>query len=272
LRFDEGEAVNLTPVEIPSRPKGLRFQFEALAEPQFDVKAEAATISVFDVIGLEVTASRVAGALRSIGDRPVTVQINSPGGDPFVGLAIYNLLRGHSKPVTVQVIGIAASAASIVAMGGERIEMARAAQIMIHRASGGAVGDGDTMRAMATALDKVDSVLAGVYEARTGLPRSEIVAMMEAETFLASEDAVSLGFADALLARDASPVPRLAASAAPRSKREWEEHFRHLGLGRFEAARNAAAVWRSDGVSTDPEIDLEKVAAAVTRSFSAFNL
>lgn len=265
--------MKLAPIEIPARPKGLRFEFSALADPRFEVNAEAATITVFDVIGLEVTASRIAGALRSIGNRPVTVQINSPGGDPFVGMAIYNLLRGHPQPVTVQVLGIAASAASIIAMGGERIEIARAAQIMIHRASGGAVGDGDTMRSMAAALDKVDGVLAGVYEAKTGLPRDQVAAMMASETFMASDEALALGFADSLLERDASPPPRVSASAAPRSKRDWEEHFRQLGLGRSEAARSAAAVWRTDGAhDTDPEIDFDQVAAAVTRNFAALNL
>ena len=196
----------------------------------------------------------------------MTVQINSPGGDPFEGLAIYNLLRGHPQPVTVQVLGIAASAASIIAMAGERIEIARAAQIMIHRASGGALGDSDTMRAMAAALDSVDAVLAGVYQARTGLPLEQIVDMMAAETFLPSDEALDLGFADALLERDAMPSPRLAASAAPQSKRELDEQLRRLGFSRSVAARMTSAAWHARGSDdTESDVDLETVAAAVTR-------
>ena len=100
----------------------------ALTEDQED-----RSISVYDVIGYDywsgegVTAKRVAGALRSLGAGPVTVNINSPGGDMFEGLAIYNLLREHKGEVTVKVVGLAASAASIIAMAGDTVQIARAA-------------------------------------------------------------------------------------------------------------------------------------------------
>jgi ATP-dependent Clp protease, protease subunit len=255
--------MNLPTITLPTRPKGLRFEIRAVAEPQFNVRADVATISIFDVIGLEVTASRIAGALRAIGARPVTVQINSPGGDPFEGAAIYNLLRGHGQPITVQVLGMAASAASLIAMAGERVEIARNAQIMIHRASGIAAGDAEAMKGMAALLEKTDAAMAEVYQARTTLPIDRITAMMEAETFMLSDEAIELGFADTLLARDAAEPPRLAASGAPSTKRTLEDQLRSLGLSRAVAARAAAAAWPA--ISRDEtDIDIDAIAARVS--------
>ncbi|EPJ5267720.1 head maturation protease, ClpP-related, partial [Providencia stuartii] len=95
------------------------------------------TISVLDVIGEDfwgegVTAKRISAALRAIGNQDVVVNINSPGGDMFEGLAIYNLLRAHNGKVTVNILGIAASAASVIAMAGDEIRMGRGAFLMIH--------------------------------------------------------------------------------------------------------------------------------------------
>lgn len=94
-------------------------------------------ISIFDVVGRDywdegVTAKRISGALRSMNGADVTVNINSPGGDMFEGLAIYNLLREYEGHVTVKVLGIAASAASIIAMAGDDIQIGRGAFLMIH--------------------------------------------------------------------------------------------------------------------------------------------
>ena len=95
-------------------------------------------ITMFDIIGEDfwsgggVTAKGVAAQLRAIGDRPVEVQINSPGGDMFEGIAIYNVLREHPQAITVKVMGMAASAASIIAMAGDTVEIGAASFIMIH--------------------------------------------------------------------------------------------------------------------------------------------
>ncbi|THD41003.1 Clp protease ClpP, partial [Enterobacteriaceae bacterium ML5] len=104
------------------------------------------TISIFDVIGSDywgegVTANRIAGALRSMNGEDVTVSINSPGGDMFEGLAIYNQLREYSGKVTVKVLGIAASAASIIAMAGDEVQIGRGAFLMIHNCWVVAVGN-----------------------------------------------------------------------------------------------------------------------------------
>lgn len=235
--------MKLPPIDLPARPQGLSFDIRAVVNGKFEARAEAGTITIFDVIGIEVTPNRIAAALRNIGPRPVVVQINSNGGDVFAAATIYNQLRGHSHPVTVQVLGMAASAASIIAMAGERIEIARNAQFMIHRSHGIAVGNAADMQSLAAILDKIDAGMAAVYEARTGIPPTEIAAMMAAETYMTADEAIENRFADELLERDAAELPRVAASGAPSSKRELEDRLRTIGLSRSCAVAGAAAAW-----------------------------
>jgi len=157
---------------------------------------------MFEVIGEDwwtgggVTAKRISAALRSIGERDVTVKINSPGGDMFEGIAIYNLLRGHPAKVTVEVLGWAASAASIIAMAGDEIRMGLGTFMMVHNAWGVVVGNRHDMRDAAELFDGFDAAIADIYEARTGTARAEIVKLMDAETFMGPSDAVKHGFAD----------------------------------------------------------------------------
>ena len=169
----------------------------------------ANAISILDPIGADffgdgVTAKRIAAVLRNIGGDPVVVNINSPGGDFFEGLAIYNLLREYSGEVEVRVLGMAASAASIIAMAGDTIKMGRATFLMIHNTRILAYGDQAGLRDVADWLAPFDEALNGIYVARTGLPAPEIQAMLDRETWINSEAAVDQGFADEVLASDAA--------------------------------------------------------------------
>ncbi len=160
------------------------------------------TITIFDVIGEDFwtgggfTAKRMSAALRSIGNNDVTVQVNSPGGDMFEGIAIYNMLRGHPAKVTIEVMGWAASAASIIAMAGDEIRMGLGTFMMVHNAWGVVVGNRHDMREAATLFGQFDAALADIYQARTGIKRDEIVKLMDAETFMAAARTVECGFAD----------------------------------------------------------------------------
>lgn len=165
-------------------------------------EAEGNVISIYDTIGEDwwtgegMTARRVAGALRNIGTKPVTVNVNSPGGDMFEGLAIYNLLREHPAKVTVRVMGLAASAASVIAMAGDEIEMGLGSMMMIHNSWGVVVGNQDDMREAASTFAEFDAAMADIYVARTGGNVDDIKAMMAAETWLRAERAIQDGFAD----------------------------------------------------------------------------
>jgi ATP-dependent Clp protease protease subunit len=163
---------------------------------------EPDTITIFDVIGEDwwtgggFTAKRMAAALRSIGDRPVTLQINSPGGDMFEGIAIYNLLRGHKAKVTVHVMGWAASAASVIAMAGDEIVMGLGTFMMVHKPWGGVIGTDDDFLEAHELFKQFTSALVDIYEARTGRKRAEIADIVAAETFMGPTEAVAKGFAD----------------------------------------------------------------------------
>lgn len=203
------------------------------------------TISILDVIGYDwwtgegVTAKRISAALRSIGrDAPVTVYINSPGGDMFEGMAIYNLLREHGGEVTVKVIGLAASAASVIAMAGDRVEVGLAGFLMIHNAWIGAWGNRHELREVADTLEPFDRAMGDVYAARTGASREAMQALMDAETWIGGSDAVEQGFADGLLARD--EVTADAADGARASllvERQFEAALRRSGLPASQAKK-----------------------------------
>ncbi len=160
------------------------------------------TIDIFEVIGEDfwtgggMTDVVISERLKAIGPKPITVKINSPGGDVFDGISIYNLLAEHPAKVTVHVMGMAASAASLIAMAGDEIRMGTGSFMMVHNAWGGVRGNRHDFAEAVALFEKIDGALADVYEARTGGKRDEIVALMDEETFLTAQEAVALGFAD----------------------------------------------------------------------------
>ena len=170
---------------------------------------EEHSISIYDVIGQDpwsgegVTTKRIAAALRSVNGADVTVNINSPGGDMFEGLAIYNLLREYSGKVTVKVLGLAASAASIIAMAGDEIRIARAGFLNIHNCWVIALGNRQDLLEVASRLEPFDQAMAEIYATRTGSQLSAMQKLMDADTWLNGSAAVEQGFADDFLASDA---------------------------------------------------------------------
>lgn len=164
-------------------------------------KANALTLDIMDAIGADmfgdgITAAAVSDALSQTENfASVTLNINSPGGSLFEGVAIYNTLKACGKPVNVNVVGMAASAASLIAMAGDTITMQLGTQLMIHRAMAMTAGFSDEMRKMADTLDSVSASAADIYVAKTGLPKDKVLALMEAETWMSPEEAVAQGFA-----------------------------------------------------------------------------
>ncbi|EOE0524102.1 head maturation protease, ClpP-related [Providencia stuartii] len=200
------------PVALEDRPcTSISYELKPKALDKWDSGIRAAssdnTISVLDVIGEDfwgegVTAKRISAALRAIGNQDVVVNINSPGGDMFEGLAIYNLLRAHNGKVTVNILGIAASAASVIAMAGDEIRMGRGAFLMIHNCWAVGVGNRHDFAKLANDLAPFDKSMSDIYVARSGLPEETISQMMDNETYIGANDAIEKGFADSLLAAD----------------------------------------------------------------------
>ena len=172
--------------------------------------AGAAEIWIFEEIGMwGVDAQQFANDLQALqGVNDITVHINSPGGSVFDGMAIYNLLLKHPAQITMEIDGLAASMASVIAMAGDLIIMPENALMMIHNPMMGAGGDAAELRKNADLLDKVKSAIISVYAKRTGLPDTQISDMMDAETWMTGAEAMDLGFAD-----ETAPAIPVAAHA-----------------------------------------------------------
>ena len=166
-------------------------------------------VLIYDEIGAYGVTAK--GFLAEFGalpaDAAIDLRLNSPGGSVFDAVAIYNALKRHAGEITVWIDGIAASAASYIAMAGDRVVMPENAFLMIHDPSGLVMGTAEDMRATADALDKVKGSLIQGYAAKSGAADEEIAALMAAETWLDAKDALDLGLID----RMAEPV-KLAAS------------------------------------------------------------
>lgn len=174
--------------------------------------SDEAEVMLYDEVGgwYGATADQFIADLRGVTAPNLRVRINSPGGSVFEGIAIANALRSHPANVIVQVDGIAASIASVIAMAGDRIEMAPNTMLMIHDASGLCMGNAADMEEMAELLDLISDNIADAYAARAGGTRDEWRARMRAETWYLPEDAVANGLAD-----EATSVPKQGEPTAP---------------------------------------------------------
>ena len=179
--------------------------------------ARRATLYVYGEIGFwGVTAASVAADLALVRDIDVlTVRISSYGGEAFEGLAIHNLLRAQPFVVEVVVDGIAASAASLIAMAGDRVVVAESAMIMIHDPWSFAIGGAQDLRKQADVLDKIKAALIAAYRRKApDLDEERLSALLSEETWLSGAEAVALGLADAVVEDEEAPVaPAPSASA-----------------------------------------------------------
>lgn len=156
--------------------------------------------------GDEVTPAAFKAELLA-GKGPVIVWINSPGGDVFAAAQIYNMLMDYTGPVTVKVDGIAASAASVIAMAGGEVLVSPVSMLMIHNPATIAVGDSEEMLRAKALLDEVKESIINAYELKTGLSRAKLSHFMDNETWMNAHKAVELGFADKVMfTKEAAPA------------------------------------------------------------------
>ena len=149
------------------------------------------------------------------GKGPVTVWLNSPGGDCIAASQIYTMLMDYKDDVTVKIDGIAASAASVIAMAGTRVLMAPTALMMIHNPMTGAYGNHTDMEKAIEMLDEVKESILNAYEIKTSLSRAKLSHLMDSETWMNANKAIELGFADDILKdskKDAADIPAYAFS------------------------------------------------------------
>lgn len=212
-------------IDVPQAPGAPRARARARdARPGFEIRNAAsgdeAELLVYDEIDSwwGVSAGDVISELAQVTAPNLRVRVNSPGGSVFEGLAIANALRAHPANVIVQVDGLAASIASVIAMAGDRLVMMPNSMLMIHEASGICFGDATDMQQMADVLSKISDNIAGAYAAKAGGTPEDWRATMRAETWYLPADAVAAGLADeAIPAAGAEPEP-----ADPNMQAQWD--------------------------------------------------
>ena len=160
---------------------------------------ETADIYIFDEIGTYgVTAQDFISEIKGLKDMPINLRINSLGGDVFDGMAMYNVIKRREAKTTVYIEGIAASIATIIALGADEVIMAENSLFMIHNAWGGTSGEAKDMRKTAETLDKITSELTDIYVKKTGLSYDTLAEMMDEESWLNADEAFALGFIDTI--------------------------------------------------------------------------
>lgn len=182
----------------------LRDNPRAAASPALRVEAAAdvAHVYVYDAIDAYwgASAAGLIAALAATGDKPVHLHINSPGGDVFEALAMQSAIAAHPARVTALVEGLAASAATTLALACAEVRMTDGSLFMIHNSWCMAMGDKTDLRTTASLLDKVDAGIAATYAKRTGARAEQVTAWMDAETWFTAAEAQAAGFVQAVTA------------------------------------------------------------------------
>jgi ATP-dependent Clp protease protease subunit len=211
------------------------YQFHAAAADK------PALLSIHEEIGFwGVQAKEFLASLSSIESKELTVEINSPGGDVFAATAMYNALRASGKAITTKVMGVAASAASLVLMAGDKRVMPKNTHVMIHNPWTVAMGNAEELREQAETLDKIGSSLTATYVARTGMKEEDLAPMLAKDTWLTADEALANGFATEL-------VDDVVAKAT-------------FDMARADLPPEVAKVY-AQAQKTEAEIEAERVAA-----------
>lgn len=227
----------------PNPPQPVTQWFRMSADAASTNGTRRAKVMIYDAIGgwFGIQTSEFVKELNDLDVDEIELHLNSPGGAAFDGIAIHNALRQHKAKVIVMVDGLAASAASIVAMGADEIAMARGSQMMIHDATAIAWGNAAAQRKTAEVLDKLSAGMAAVYAAKAGGTPGEWRTAMLAETWYSADEAVEAGLADRTddATADTTATARFDLSA-----------YRHAGRQsapppRIPARRSASATART---------------------------
>lgn len=161
---------------------------------------QEAEVLIYDYIGWGgVMAKDFVTAFNALKNERITVGLNTPGGDVFDGLAIFNAIKNHAAHVTIRIDSLAASIGSVIALAGDTIQMAASAFLMVHNPWGLCVGNASEMRAMAATLEKVGGSLEKIYQRATGMSAKAVKLAMDEETWYTAEEAKAAGFVQEIL-------------------------------------------------------------------------
>jgi ATP-dependent protease ClpP protease subunit len=209
----------------------------------------AATLSIFDEIGAWGTSAKgFLSSLSAVSGEELDVEINSPGGDIIAAIAMYNGLRASGKKINVKVLGVAASAASLIAMAGDTIEMPANTYMMIHNPWSFVAGNAAELREAADTLDKIGEAAVNTYASRTGKPADEIRKMLATDNWMTADDCLAAGFC--------TKVSDVFAAQAKFELDDMPEHVRAI----FASVKPPAAV---------PKIEAKVEPVATVKDFAA---
>lgn len=167
---------------------------------------------IYDLFGIQaISPSVIAEQLKDAEGEEITVLINSDGGEIFAGSEIYEMFRTYQGNLTIKVVGLAASAASVVACA-RQSEIAPTGMLMIHNVYGGAEGDYHAMDKTSEVLKKANKAQANAYASKTGKPMDELLRLMDEETWITADEAVELGFIDSISKAADNKAYKLAAA------------------------------------------------------------
>jgi len=187
-------------------------------------ETKTSEITIYGVIGTSwwndsFSASDIDEALKAAGDNDIVINLNSPGGDAFDGISIFNRLKRHKGKVTIHVDGWACSAASIIAMAADELIMELGSMFMYHEASNIVWGTKQAMRKEADILEELEEGLIDIYMTKTNLTREEVRANLDAETWLSARTAVEQGFANRVAGEEPTTQNTATASSSVEGKR-----------------------------------------------------
>ena len=203
----------------------------------------------------EVTPQLFKDELMS-GSGDITVWINSPGGDCVAAAQIYNLLMDYKGRVTVKIDGIAASAASVIAMAGTEVLMAPTSLMFVHNPLTVAIGDTEEMQKAIAMLDEVKESIITAYELKTGMSRAKLAHLMDAETWMNAQKAIELGFADGILTRESERVSDLTVNSYQFSRRAVTNSLLNK-LEHMQASKQSATEKPPDETPAEPKYPAE---------------
>lgn len=207
-----------------------------------------------------MSAAQFVQDLAAITAAKIHLRINSPGGDVFEGRAIATAIREHPAEVLAHVDGLAASAASYVALAADRVQISRGAMFMIHNAWVFALGNRDDLRKMADLLEKIDGDLVADYVRETGAAQDQVEAWMAAETWFTAEEALEAGFADAIAGDEEDDEEDEDEAMAAARATAWDLAAYDNAPGRAARIEQFKAEADRLGLVTVPKVELEQAA------------
>lgn len=197
-----------------------------------DIKGDVVSNDVgefYEWFGMSSTyPSKVQRAIANDEDDDITLNVASNGGDVFAASEIYTMLKDSGKTVTVNIQGLAASAASVIAMAGNTVRMSPTSQMMIHKALVSTVGNSDDLEHESGVLNSIDESIAAAYELKTGLSQTDILQMMSNETWMNAKVAVDKGFADEIMFNESDDEPTFENAVHQLPSRSAINKFKNL--------------------------------------------